>query len=836
MKVLFAVNNEEISSQIVKRYQKDYKEIISYKNVYYFNAILKELQRDKSYDRIVISEDLEPFANNNYEMVDKFIFEKLDRISDEANNMGNDIPIILISIERRTKSEPILVKLFGLGIYNVLIGQDRKISEICKLLNKPRSKKDAKLYYKIESEEVNYQSENEDSVSEVEIQNILEHYRKLGNNQEKFVESFNSIAAQYTDAQLKIIIKFLPLNVKAVLEASSPKYQSIMTFSGIKSVKNVQKEMNKDDGLKIGFIESNTQKQKIGKPIVVPTALNIQNVKKIKPVKQSANSNNELLKTNNNITNTTPEQEDVNPITKKGRGRPKKVVEQEVMLNADEQENNIKESNSQVLESQKQENAIIEPVAKKGRGRPKKVVQAVNTIDQPQIVKESVNDINTQLNNKKTNEPKDEENDLLKLWQDDLDENDSFEDDLENLEVQSAIINEEDDMLPGVGNEIADITDTGDANFLPGFDDNQNTSNDDYILPGVDDDLDDDTSFLPNTNNNISNNFSEINNDDDDELDNLGNVNNSYNNSSEITNVENVTSYSNDLYGGLLTKEKKIVSFVGTSKNGTSFLVNNLAQLISNMSIKTAILDLTTNKNSYYIYTNNDEKLRNIAFDSMRNLKDGVAKGIPINKNLDVYTSLPDSNFNFQISEIIATLIKNYSLILIDCDFNTPIETFNISQEIYVVQSFDILTIQPMTAFLRDLKAKEILKQEKIRIVLNKVVKMRGITSKAIIGGLSNYNDPAMSFMTELFSRDTVKYCEISFDEQTYTRYLEGVVNCEVSLNGYSKVFKEQLSNLGNMVYPLLNNKSKNYNNYNNYNNGFSVDINNTLEQMKKQY
>ena len=156
-------------------------------------------------------------------MVDKFIFEKLDRISDEANNMGNDIPIILISIERRTKSEPILVKLFGLGIYNVLIGQDRKISEICKLLNKPRSKKDAKLYYKIESEEVNYQSENEDSVSEVEIQNILEHYRKLGNNQEKFVESFNSIAAQYTDAQLKIIIKFLPLNVKAVLEASSPK-------------------------------------------------------------------------------------------------------------------------------------------------------------------------------------------------------------------------------------------------------------------------------------------------------------------------------------------------------------------------------------------------------------------------------------------------------------------------------------------------------------------------------------------------------------------------------------------------------------------------------------
>lgn len=44
MKVLFAVSNENISDSIVKKYQKDYKEIISYKNVYYFNAIQKEIR------------------------------------------------------------------------------------------------------------------------------------------------------------------------------------------------------------------------------------------------------------------------------------------------------------------------------------------------------------------------------------------------------------------------------------------------------------------------------------------------------------------------------------------------------------------------------------------------------------------------------------------------------------------------------------------------------------------------------------------------------------------------------------------------------------------------
>ena len=147
MKVLFAVSNEEISESIVKKYQKEYKQIISYKNVYYFNAILKELQKDKTYDRVVISEDLEAFTNTQYDQIDKFIFEKLDSISDEASNSrGNDIPIILICSDRRAKSEQMLVKLFGIGVYNAIIGTDRSVDEVCRLINRPRSKKEAKNY------------------------------------------------------------------------------------------------------------------------------------------------------------------------------------------------------------------------------------------------------------------------------------------------------------------------------------------------------------------------------------------------------------------------------------------------------------------------------------------------------------------------------------------------------------------------------------------------------------------------------------------------------------------------------------------------------------------
>ena len=197
MKVLFAVNNENISESITKKYQQEYKEIISAKNVYYFNAIVKELQRDKTYDRIVISEDLQPFSNNNYEQIDKFIFEKLDSISDEATQQnGNDIPIILICADRREKSDALLVKLFGIGVYNALIGKDRSITEVCKLINHPRSKKEAKMYYHVDSEDVDYKAENEGDVSEVEIQNILLYsglvYTMLGIPEEVFTPLFAS--------------------------------------------------------------------------------------------------------------------------------------------------------------------------------------------------------------------------------------------------------------------------------------------------------------------------------------------------------------------------------------------------------------------------------------------------------------------------------------------------------------------------------------------------------------------------------------------------------------------------------------------------------------------
>lgn len=763
MKVLFAVSNENISTQIVKKYQKEYKEIISYKNMYYFNAIVKELQRDKSYDRIVISEDLEPFANNNYDAIDKFLFEKLDNISDEATGMnGEDIPIILISTDRRTKSEPILVKLFGIGIYNALLGQDRSTANVCSLLNKPRSKKEAKIYYKIESDEVNYRSESEENVSEAEIKNILNHYRRLGKDEDRYIESFNNIAAQYNDAQLRIITKFLPLNVKAVLEERSPKYQSVMTFGDTASTINAMKKQKEADGLKIGFL-NNTNSNRPVKPVIVPTA-----VKKV-AIKKATNT--------------------ANPIKPKLEEKVEEVEDFEDIVEDDE----FQEIENTIPTPVQEETVSTSEVVKRGRGRPKKVVPV------PEQPKENTPKRGRGRPKKAVSEINNNENETVLPGFDDI------EPTLPGFDNED---NGQDDILPGFD----DIEDK--VNTLPGFD----SIKEETVLPGFDD-IDDNDEMLPG--------FDNINN----------NESQPENNNLSITNYNEQSNYvPNANISGLLSRDKKIVSFVGTTKNGTSFLVNNVAKCLSSMGIKTAILDLTTNRNSYYIYTKNEEQLRNIAFESIKKLRSGITNGIQVDKYLDVYTALPGDKLPLDdVDGIISTLVQNYSIVLIDADFNTPVEYFGIAQEIYIVQTMDILTIQPMTAFLRDLKAKDVLKPEKIRVVINKEMRVRGLTSKAIIGGLAFYNDPAMSFMTELFNKESVKYCTIPFEEDVCAKYLEGVMDCEISINGYSKNFNMKLKELANMVYPLLGNKYKSYGDYSS-NNKFSPNMNNTLEQMKNRY
>ena len=775
MKVLFAVHDEKVSLSIVKKYQREYKEIISYKNVYYFNAILKEIQRDKSYDRVIIDEDLEEFTSTSYEEKDKFVFNKLDNITDEASNTdGKDIPIILICTERRTKSEDILVKLFGIGIYNAIIGTDRSTDEVCRLIKSPRSKKEAKIYYKIDAKNVEYDPKDENDVSEEEMQHILSYFKKLGKNSEKYVECFKKIASQYNENQMKIIVAILPKNVKDILEDNSPEFQKYAPKKSTKNTKTSKKSKTKDKTTE--ETEPTSEKlldSRIGnrkRQIVIPSNIEKNLIKKVtikKPVPKVEDYDDEDYDDK--------EVEEINEPTSK-RARPSKQIiedEDEILDNRNEKESKEYEPN----------------------------------------------------------EVDDEFNDILPGIDEDENEGKKYEPIDESLLRPEPI---SDDVLPGIEDDEEEDDDDDDDEL---YESNKKSEDNDEIEDNPSTINEEEFEPYEYNKNDYERSFEQENY-------NLGLANTQVQKQEIQTYEQSYNDYDYTNYNNLLSSDRKVIAFVGTSKNGTSFIVNNIAKILSENGINTAILDATQNKNSYYIYNNNDDNLRNDAANSLESLIQGIPGGMKVSKNLSVYVEMPGQNSTKinEVGPILENLVKNYSCTLIDCDFSTPLDYFANAQEIFLVQSMDVLTIQPLTAFLKELKNRDILEQQRIRIIINKAMRLRGVTAKQIVGGMSRYNNPEMSMMTELFDRNVIYPIEIPFDVDVYAKYLEGLAECNISTNKYPKDFQNLLNKLSNVIYPLLpgkKSKEKPQNGYqysNGYSSGFSNNVNNTLNNMRKKY
>ena len=219
MKILFGINNDDTAKGIAEFYQQKYQEKIEYKNVYYFKQFIQELSTGE-YDRAVVLEELEKFPTNNYAQIDDYLFKNIDAMTDvyDAKN------IVYVASDRRKLGDDFLAKLFNLGIYTVLTGQDRTKGKVAAGINRPFQKKDVKKYYDKMAGENIY---NAAEVSEIEIQRIISYYRNQNGVPDKYNEIFDRIAAQYTDEQLKVITNFLPADVKQYLAFNNEKYKSL---------------------------------------------------------------------------------------------------------------------------------------------------------------------------------------------------------------------------------------------------------------------------------------------------------------------------------------------------------------------------------------------------------------------------------------------------------------------------------------------------------------------------------------------------------------------------------------------------------------------------------
>ena len=1410
MKVLFAINDENIVSEITSRYQQKYKEIITSKSVYYFNAILKELQNERDYDAIVIGEDLEPIADNNYDRIDRFILEKMDEVSDEASQQsGSDIPIILICSDRRTRNDPILAKLFSMSIYNAITGADRTIEQVCELISKPRGKKEAKAYYNMNRTE-EYDPITGEDVSESEIQSILNHYTKIAGNEQKCVESFDIIASQYNPKQLKIIVNFLPMSVKSILEKYSVRYQQLFLLNN-KTNKNEKKT-----GAELLTVDISNG-QKLDQPVVIPATLshpvtefnntnayvnnngingqfmnnpymnngqmnqmqrpmqgnpymnqynqgnpynrNIPNAyQSQRPMQPNVEQNNTIQRNpnmmnmqqghqnmgprpeptqmgqmgqmprNNNVQNpsmqftnnpqnnqinniqnpynqfanmqnrntqmnpmqvqnnqfanaqygnrmpnvnqqnsansipNTNQQNSVNSISSNNQQNsvnsmpdinqqnsnqenlnidleeqkknlemdaepkteqntyqdiasvfdtpvipdPEPIPTQEVpefhleetpieekqteeeknantnffqptqmeQIKDETQETNILNNNtpSNFFYNDENEKKIDEPnylekketeeigeneqdlaqEVKRGRGRPRKTpIEDVEDKPKrgrgrPRKIKpeDELNQTQTVIEPMENTQPAEDLNSFNSMYQIQTQEN-NFDQNkkLETIRIPDPVLSinpiqqhnsveeikkiepvhtfnpiesvqtynpveeikpvepvqtfnpteeikpiepvqafkpiepvqtynpieqikpvepvqtfnpiepvqthnpietipawnnmnhEELNSMPSLGFEpIQDEYTPVVQNIEPpmvtiptsNFENNSiqinqmpaiDTANDNYELPSIFGEVaeqpeynqkDEETKNMFDTsvfNDNqaeikmnqeqnvpsydtsvdsffgkeiapISTNINQV---EENAVNNPLETNtykteqNAYNNQEDLYQIQNARSpfenevqqptnindilgnipkpvgiqsqtqpeevkqqendggfnpynipspFENDMnvnndlgtYANLVQQETyentfmpnnfqnpqlynqneeyveqpqsmlnmgsgKLCVFTGTSKNGVSFIVNNLAQMLIQSNVKVAILDETQNRNSFYIYTNNDEPLINKAVSSIRNLENGLAKGLDVSRYLTVYTNIPDGgleNKTEDIEAIVSTLTHNYDIILVDSDFETNEKFFAYASEIYVVQSMDALTIQPITKFLSELKDKGLLQEEKLRIIINKYMNMKRLPAEIVIEGLTRYNEPTMTLQKELFNSKNVPAILIPFDMQAYTRYMDVIATCQMTLNGYPTVFLNSLDKLASIIYgtapelakintaaqnkskkrgffagkltgkkqkeePEKPNKNTQYNEFNpnQYlmnNNLYSNEMNDTLNKMKKNY
>ncbi len=1134
MKVLFAVSDETISQNIIKQYQEDYKEIITSTNKYFFNAIIKELAKDKTYDAIVISEDLEPVANNNYDQIDKFLLEKLDDISDEASKVnGEDVPIIFICSDRRTRNDDLLRNLFSMGIYNALVEKDRNIPEVCRLLNRPRAKKEAKKYYLLDGEETTYNGGSNALVSEDQINNILNYYSQLGGAVDKYSEVFDHIAQQYDDSQLRLIIKFLPENVKVVLEKENSKYQQLVNKGTVLTNGSYSEYSNKENKDLGSIYQQDLKSQKLSNPVVIPEAMNFQTVHRqpimpntqqpmgqrrpiapvnqqpnpygqnpygnpgaqrpqqpmqqpvqrpVQPVQQPVRQNpygqapygNQNPYVQNPYGNQMPQQPvrpnpygqnpyNQNPYGNNGiQPRPQQPVQQpmqnpfdtnqttinpfdmsnteainnnpfgnpseentqnpfdlgsaeqatveienpfdlgsadqsmeqmstenssndEIVVNDDiadiEVTDNIEETPVEKIESPvvdeesevveesvdeideidnqlenidinedsivteiEDEKVVEEPKAeepkKKTRGRPKKkpVVEVEEqepeeneieaTLDKffiPSVDEKKVEEIKVEepeiqeTEEMKIDEPVEEETEIPDINFEDVKVEDYKpvekpkveESRVEEIEKESEEAVEETAAEEEQKSEISAedlINDTTYDFFDVNYDNSPSTesSNEkeevkeevkveepeevapqeeqkeepkkEIIIPT------DNSSFNPvempmNNQMNIPMGMNQMDMQMDypmmnqmdiqmmdqmnmqmgmnpmdmqmmgypmiNQMDMQGFQNFNMNdyqpgeiNGPHINGFEQFqgeiqpVDYSDDYQINSLNSEMqfqepevpvvsadmhevagsgKIVAFIGTSKNGTSFLADSVGMLFSQAGIKTAIVDTTKNKNSYYMFTNNNAKLGNIAASSLKKLAKGQVEGLSLNPSLTVFTGLPGDvdELYLDVDTIVNTLSMNFDVVILDCDFSTDDKYFAKAKELYLVQTMDAFTIQPLTRFLSELKLKGLLDENKLRIVINKYIKMKKLSYKMIIGGLSKYNEPAMTLQRDLFNPNNVPYLLIPFDDETYEAYLQEVAMCDFKLNNYSDNFLNSLEKLKNMIFAEDDNQDR---------------------------
>jgi len=251
---------------------------------------------------------------------------------------------------------------------------------------------------------------------------------------------------------------------------------------------------------------------------------------------------------------------------------------------------------------------------------------------------------------------------------------------------------------------------------------------------------------------------------------------------------------------------KKVVAFVGTNKVGTSFLVNTVGTLLATKGVKTSILDMTRNRGLYWFYSDDTSKRIDVVANCMSNLSNGIAAPVQVgrSRNLTLYTTVPkgreDNRKGYKHRTVVETAKKNCNLLIIDCDFTTPIEYLEQAQEIFLVQDLDLIKCKETVDFLKDMKSRG-LDWSKLRLVINNEVKSKITAKKIRKYALMSYSDPYFTYSEDI--EEIKRFITVPLDPQNYSVYIDAMEQGRIDYDKFTEPLKLAIEDLSTMVYGI---------------------------------
>ena len=848
MKVLFAIGDAVTSENIAKQYYALYGEKIEYKDVYFFKALLDEVKKDKTYDRIVIAEQLEPPQRNVVDAIDQMIFNNIDSITDELE----DSTIIFICSDGRTKNDSLIGRLFNIGIYNLLMGDERDIVPLCQLIKNPRNKKEAKEYLKSNPAvggSVGVTS-SEDEVDEVELVNISKYFNNLKGPAE-YLEKFSVVEEQYNQKQLQTIVIALYQNLKKGREiyetlSMDPRYSKYCVLPISSSKQPNKKGKNARENSETGPNNSSEKQPSSFGGILGFLAGKKANEKNSEVIKGAVNRgriesnnasySNQMMDNSEIYKNADKAAEkarlEADEMMKKAEqesraqaDRLRKESEERRRLEKEKREEELKqqqENMKRVQEAQlkAQQEAMIkaqqeaqlraqEEQLKKEQEELKKQQEELLKRQQEELLKRQQEELKRQqeeflkkqqeellkqqeeVSSKQQEELRKQQEELLRKQQEELKKQ---QEEMLKKQQEEVLKKQQEEQLKRQQEEIKRQQEEQlrkQQEEIKRQQEEQLRARQQAELKAKQEQLMAEKEKLREKQAELN---SEINNANEEE--------------------ESSSSYSTPSTSQVFVPidYKKMIVFVGTNKVGTTFIANTLANLMAMKGVKTSLLDMTGNRGLYWYYNERLYKKESVVANCMSNLSSGVATPVQVGKykNLNLYTTIPggkdDNRRSYKHRNIIETARRNCNLLIVDCDFTTSYEYLDQASEVYIVQDLDLIKVKETKEFFRELKMKG-MDWNKLRIVMNNCVKCKVTTKKILKNALTYYNDPSMTF-TEEFD-EIKKYVEIGLEPLNYVNYIESMEDGKLDYEKFTPALKASMEQLALMAYGATNSSNK---------------------------